>query len=105
MKEARKSLIVLLVSSTAVFGAQYRAAGGSISYVVSVDSKLQNGSFPQFDPSLGPLNSITYSGNVNVGVLPGFEFDEPVSSPGLTHHFFRAYAPLFPAFLRVYHGN
>src|SRR5208283_4067680 len=24
---------------------------------------------------------------------------------GLTHHFFRAYAPLFPAFLRVYHGN
>jgi hypothetical protein len=84
MKEARKSLIVLLVSSTAVFGAQYRAVGGSISYVVSVDSKLQNGSFPQFDPSLGPLNSITYSGNVNVGVLPAFvpgiEFDEPVSS-------------------------
>ncbi|MGZ5978563.1 MAG: SLC13 family permease [Isosphaeraceae bacterium] len=25
--------------------------------------------------------------------------------PGLTHHFFRAYAPLFPAFLRVFHGN
>jgi tetratricopeptide (TPR) repeat protein len=25
--------------------------------------------------------------------------------PGLTHHFFRAYAPLFPAFLRVCHGN
>jgi subtilisin len=25
--------------------------------------------------------------------------------PGLTHHFFRAYAPLFPAFLRVLHGN
>ena len=24
---------------------------------------------------------------------------------GLTHHFFRAYAPLFPAFLRVFHGN
>ena len=24
---------------------------------------------------------------------------------GLTHHFFRAYAPLFPAFLRVFHEN
>ena len=24
---------------------------------------------------------------------------------GLTHHFFRAYAPLFPAFLRVSYGN
>src|SRR5271166_2337530 len=28
-----------------------------------------------------------------------------VSQAGLTHHFFRAYAPLFPAFLRVFHGN
>ena len=26
-------------------------------------------------------------------------------SPGLTHHCFRAYAPLFPAFLRVFHGK
>jgi len=24
---------------------------------------------------------------------------------GLTHHLFRAYAPLFPAFLRVFHVN
>jgi len=24
---------------------------------------------------------------------------------GLTHHLFRAYAPPFPAFLRVFHGN
>ena len=30
---------------------------------------------------------------------------EWVRNPGLTHHFFRAYAPLFPAFLRVFHGN
>jgi len=30
----------------------------------------------------------------------------PVSgTAGLTHHFFRAYAPLFPAFLRVFHVN
>ena len=29
----------------------------------------------------------------------------PGRQAGLTHHFFRAYAPLFPAFLRVYHGN
>ena len=28
-----------------------------------------------------------------------------VNYPGLTHHFFRAYAPLFPAFLRVYPWN
>ena len=28
-----------------------------------------------------------------------------LNDPGLTHHFFRAYAPLFPAFLRVSYGN
>ncbi len=32
-------------------------------------------------------------------------FSEFGTFTGLTHHFFRAYAPLFPAFLRVFHGN
>ena len=31
--------------------------------------------------------------------------DQGWAFTGLTHHFFRAYAPLFPAFLRVFHGN
>jgi hypothetical protein len=30
---------------------------------------------------------------------------QPAPTAGLTHHLFRAYAPLFPAFLRVFHGN
>src|SRR5271157_6307993 len=38
--------------------------------------------------------------------LPGRRAKVWVGPPsGLTHHFFRAYAPLFPAFLRIYHVN
>ena len=61
-------------------------------------------------------------------IVPGYENESPATSlrsivrksalldltisltsfpvlAGLTHHFFRAYAPLFPAFLRVSYGN
>jgi len=51
---------------------------------VPVDSNTQTGFLPQFDPSLGPLNSITYSGNVNVGAE--FVFDEPQSSVSYAAH-------------------
>jgi hypothetical protein len=82
MKEARKSLTVLLVSLlvsvTAAVTDPDRSLGGFISYNVDVVYNGQTGFLPQFDPSLGSLTSVTYSGNV--GVFNDFLFDQLQSS-------------------------
>ncbi len=83
MKKARKSLTVLFVSLlvgfTAVVTVPDRSLGGSISYVVDGEGGMvQSGFLPQFDPSLGSLTGVTYSGNVEVFSELGL--DEPQSS-------------------------
>ena len=78
MKNARKSLTVLLVSFVAVLAAPDRSQGGSISYVVYLNSFEQTGYLPQFDPSLGPLTGISYAGSVGAG--SELEFYQPQSS-------------------------
>ena len=64
--------------------------------------------------STSPVGSypITVTGAVDsnyaISYEPGTYTVTPAAltvTAGLTHHFFRAYAPLFPAFLRVFHGN
>src|SRR5271165_150971 len=68
MKETPKSLIALLVSVAAVVSVSDRSLGGSISYDVGIfqNGNASYGYLPQFDPSLGPLHFITYSGTVEV---------------------------------------
>src|SRR5271166_5831703 len=76
MKKARKSLIVFLVSLlvgvTAALTVPDRSLGGSISYDVSIGGDgpdVSYGFLPQFDPSLGPLNSVTYTGSLGLQSL------------------------------------
>ncbi len=76
MKKARKSLIVFLVSLlvgvTAALTVPDRSLGGSISYDVSIEGDgpdVSYGFLPQFDPNLGPLNSVIYTGSLGLQSL------------------------------------
>ena len=89
MKKARKSLIVLLVSLlvgvTAALAVPDRSLGGSISYDVNMMSVGPSSSFgflPQFDPSLGTLLSVTYTGSLNLEAE--FFLTEPQSTVNYT---------------------
>ncbi len=68
MEKARKSLTVLLVGFAAVVTVPDRSLGGSISYTVDAvgNGYVQLGFLPQFDPSLGTLTAVTYSGTETV---------------------------------------
>jgi len=68
MKKARKSLSVLLVSLAAALAMPSRSQAGSITYEVLIQH-FGPDSFafvPQFDPSLGPLQSVTIAGGWSV---------------------------------------
>ena len=83
MKKARKSLIVLLVSLlvgvTAALSVSDRSLGGSIScYDVNIKEEGPGSSYgflPQFDPSLGSLNSVTYTGSLDLQSLFFFSYE------------------------------
>jgi hypothetical protein len=78
MRNSRRSLVVLFVSLTAALTVPDRARGGSITYDVGTNSITQSGYLPQFDPSLGQLTSITYSGSA--GYAGDFLLAQPQSS-------------------------
>jgi hypothetical protein len=71
MKKAKKSLTALFVSlilgATAIVAGPDQLPGGTISYGVHTESQAQAGFLPQFDPTLGTLTDVTYSGNAGVG--------------------------------------
>lgn len=80
MKNARESLIVLLVSVVSVLAIPGLSLGGSISYVLAIE-QVGDASFallPQFDPSLGLLQSVTFAGTWNV--TTEVAFGEPPGS-------------------------
>jgi len=89
MKKARKSLIVFLVSLlvgvTAALTVPDRSLGGSISYDVGIHQEGPGGSYgflPQFDPSLGTLNSVSYTGRLDAEAE--FFFAEPQGTVNYT---------------------
>lgn len=82
MKKARKSQTVLFVSlilgAMAIVAGSDRLPGGTISYGVGTDSHLQAGFLPPFDPTLGTLTDVTYSGTATA--FKDFRLQEPQAS-------------------------
>jgi hypothetical protein len=80
-KKATSPFVGLLLGLTAIVMGPERLPGGSISYSTGVNSMTQSGRVPQFDPTLGTLTDVTYSGTASVGGGYIFPFStEPPAS-------------------------